>query len=285
MGPIYSSFHILSIFMRNDTAFNIINAVIYPFKQLRTAGTVGIFLLYIFSILQFYFFSGDLPNDECGNLNTCFVYTINWGMRSGGGLGDVLEETYLQDSEAGENNAKLHWYTRTIFDLAFFLIIIIILLNIVFGIIIDTFSDLRSQKEARENCKNDMCFICGISRSKHDQEGIGFEEHVANEHNKWHYLFYLIHCQILNKKHPDDMNAYEQFVFDCYKKEQINWMPLGECISLKKNAQEDVYSVEDDVGALRNEIGQMKGMMKAIMSIVEAGKKGGARKAGLDNSV
>ena len=124
MGPIYSSFHILSIFMRNDTAFNIINAVIYPFKQLRTAGTVGIFLLYIFSILQFYFFSGDLPNDECGNLNTCFVYTINWGMRSGGGLGDVLEETYLQDSEAGENKAKLHWYTRTIFDLAFFLIII-----------------------------------------------------------------------------------------------------------------------------------------------------------------
>ena len=81
------------------------------------------------------------------------------------------------------------------------------------------------------------------------------------------------------------MNAYEQFVFDCYKKEQINWMPLGECISLKKNAQEDVYSVEDDVSALRNEIGQMKGMMKAIMSIVEAGKKGGARKAGLDNSV
>ena len=33
-------------------------------------------------------------------LNTCFVYTINWGMRSGGGLGDVLEETYLQDIEA-----------------------------------------------------------------------------------------------------------------------------------------------------------------------------------------
>ena len=63
-------------------------------------------------------------------------------------------------------------------------------------------------------------------------------------------------------------------------------MPLGECISLKeKNAQENAYSVEDDVGALRNEIDQMKGMMKAVMNLVKADKKGGGGKAGLDTSI
>jgi hypothetical protein len=285
-GPLFSSFHILSIFVRNETAFNIINAVIYPIRQLRTAGTVGVFLLYIFSMLQFYFFSDDLPNDECSNLNTCFVYTINWGMRSGGGLGDVLEETYLQNNEGGELNARAHWYERTIFDLAFFLIIIIILLNIVFGIIIDTFSDLRSQKEAREDCKNEMCYICGISRSKHDQDGSGFEEHVQNEHNKWHYLFYLIHCQLLNKRNPDEMNTYEQFVFECYKKdESVKWMPLGECVSLKKNL-DDENTMEEEVTQLKEDIEEMKGMMKIMMKTIALNNHNGKKKlTNLDDSV
>ena len=39
---------------------------------------------------------------------------------------------------------------RAVFDFLFFLIIIIIIMNIVFGIIIDTFSDLRSQRDVRK---------------------------------------------------------------------------------------------------------------------------------------
>ena len=56
----------------------------------------------------------------------------------GGGIGDSLGKVPLEEDK----------YThRIIFDLLFFIIVIIILLNIVFGIIIDTFAELRNERK------------------------------------------------------------------------------------------------------------------------------------------
>jgi hypothetical protein len=69
----------------------------------------------------------------------CLMFVINLGMRSGGGIGDALEQISYQ------NDSQL-FYGRFFFDLSFFILIIIILLNIIFGIIIDTFAELRDEK-------------------------------------------------------------------------------------------------------------------------------------------
>lgn len=47
------------------------------------------------------------------------------------------------------------------FDLAFFFIVIIIVLNLIFGVIIDTFADLRNEKQQKEDILKNSCFICG----------------------------------------------------------------------------------------------------------------------------
>ena len=62
--------------------------------------------------------------------------TLYHGLRSGGGIGDALE--FANFDEKPKN-----YYYRVVFDLVFFLVITIILLNVVFGIIIDTFAQLR----------------------------------------------------------------------------------------------------------------------------------------------
>lgn len=62
---------------------------------------------------------------------------INDSIRNGGGIGDVLGDVAPGDST---------YIGRFFFDLTFFLIIIILGLNIVFGIILDTFGQLRDQK-------------------------------------------------------------------------------------------------------------------------------------------
>eukprot|EP00061_Rhincodon_typus_P009338 g32768.t1 len=49
---------------------------------------------------------------------------------------------------------------RVIFDLLFFFIVIIIVLNLIFGVIIDTFADLRSEKQKKEEILKSTCFIC-----------------------------------------------------------------------------------------------------------------------------
>jgi hypothetical protein len=48
-----------------------------------------------------------------------------------------------------------------IYDLLFFFIVIIIVLNLIFGVIIDTFADLRSEKQKKEEVLKTTCFICG----------------------------------------------------------------------------------------------------------------------------
>lgn len=51
---------------------------------------------------------------------------------------------------------------RVIYDLLFFFIVIIIVLNLIFGVIIDTFADLRSEKQKKEEILKTTCFVCGM---------------------------------------------------------------------------------------------------------------------------
>lgn len=53
------------------------------------------------------------------------------------------------------------FFARVIYDLLFFFIVIIIVLNLIFGVIIDTFADLRSEKQQKEEILKNSCFICG----------------------------------------------------------------------------------------------------------------------------
>ena len=229
----------MSIAVRNPVARNIFMAVIYPINQLSIAGVVAMFLLYIFATIQFFFFHNFFENGECNTLRSCLTYTINWGTRSGGGIGETMADPDLWSStpsdEDGHWDIMSEWYLRASFDFLFFLIIIIIIMNIVFGIIIDTFSDLRSQRDEKTKNKTTMCFICGIGRDQFDQEGqTDFKRHCTYEHNKWHYLFYLIHCQLLQEECPDDINAYERFVLNKFLAGDISWMPVGKALTLGK---------------------------------------------------
>ena len=259
--------HLMSIAVRNPVARNIFMAVIYPINQLKIAGVVAIFLLYIFSIFQFFFFHSEFENGECNTLRSCLAYTINWGTRSGGGIGETMPDPTLWESEPsiGGLDGKWVWNTawlvRSLFDFMFFLIIIIIIMNIVFGIIIDTFSDLRSQRDEKTKNMLTMCFICGIGRDKFDQEGqTDFKRHCEYEHNKWHYLFYLIHCQLLVEEFPDDVNAYERFVLNCFYASDISWMPLGKAITMGSAMipDEEELNVGHHVSAMQQTVGTMK---------------------------
>lgn len=49
---------------------------------------------------------------------------------------------------------------RVIYDLLFYFVVIIIVLNLIFGVIIDTFADLRSEKQQKETDLKNTCFIC-----------------------------------------------------------------------------------------------------------------------------
>jgi len=73
------------------------------------------------------------------SLMHCFWSTFNYGLRTGGGMGEFLPAQTRSDFNMQA------YYIRFIFDVSFFLIVITILLNVIFGIIIDTFAQLREK--------------------------------------------------------------------------------------------------------------------------------------------
>ena len=64
-----------------------------------------------------------------------------YSVRSGGGIGDILEPD--------EHMRPSGW--RTVFEMSFYLVVVVFLLNVIFGIIFDTFGHLRDGNYLLEN--------------------------------------------------------------------------------------------------------------------------------------
>jgi inositol 1,4,5-triphosphate receptor type 3 len=86
------------------------------------------------------------------------------------------------------------YYTgRWFYDLIFYALIIVIMLNLIFGIIIDTFSSIRERETENHKDQISKCFICAYERGTIDQKiPEGFSIHVKKEHYMWNYIFYLV---------------------------------------------------------------------------------------------
>ena len=57
------------------------------------------------------------------------------------------------------------------------MIVVTVLLNVIFGIIIDTFGELRGERAAKKSNMENTCFICSVDRFTFETKGGGFERH------------------------------------------------------------------------------------------------------------
>lgn len=110
--------------------------------------------------------------------------------------------------------SELFESNETFLDLSFYIVLIVIVLNLIFGVIIDTFGDLRTEKNEKEDILKNNCFICGLERGKFDNKAITFEEHNENEHNLWHYLYFIVWLQI---KDETEFTGPESYVAQAVK--------------------------------------------------------------------
>ena len=101
---------------------------------------------------------------------------IDYGLRLGGGIAEELEMT----SYEAENRSR--YYTRLIYDVTYFAFVTVIILNIIFGIIIDTFAGLRDEKNAMFDDMKNRCFICGLDRYLFEKNSDGFDNHIERDH-------------------------------------------------------------------------------------------------------
>eukprot|EP00298_Acanthocystis_sp_HF-20_P007147 c16810_g1_i1.p1 GENE.c16810_g1_i1~~c16810_g1_i1.p1 ORF type:complete len:154 (-),score=45.46 c16810_g1_i1:12-473(-) len=109
---------------------------------------------------------------------------------------------------------------------------VVILLNMISGIIIDTFGAIRTKKQEIENDIKQKCFICGIEASVFDHYGDdegGFKAHISSAHNIWQYVYFLIY---LREKDEIEYNGTESYVRHCLNKNDTNFLPINQAIVL-----------------------------------------------------
>ena len=163
---------LLDIIVKNSTTRDVLKAVSLPARQLFATTLLALFVMYIFAFSIFVWFRDDMPRSglgvnategECSTLYGCLQTTIGFGMRKSGGIGDYMtwegdawspswmstEATEAGGSSGLAQNERIRKSLggRFYLDLLFFFIVLIVLLNIIFGIIIDTFSELRTSKK------------------------------------------------------------------------------------------------------------------------------------------
>ena len=151
LGTFYSiiffAFLLLDLIDRSVILNNVVKSVTLNYKQLLMTFALGVLLMYIYAVIGFFAVidpETSLSDYQtyCSNPWHCFLSVANNGLRAGGGVGDVLNQIDYH----GDGFTKRYFY-----DLIYYLMIIVILLNIVFGIIIDTFAELRDQKRLKGN--------------------------------------------------------------------------------------------------------------------------------------
>ena len=163
----------------------------------------------------------------CYSSLQCFLVLISYGTRSGGGIGDLLPLiSYKYD--------KKFFIWRFIYDLTFGIIIIMIMGNVTFGLIVDTFGALRDNTYKYEEDRENKCFICQLSRDGCLIKNIDYETHIKEEHNLWSYVDFLVYLHLYN---ANDFTRIEGEVWDKLPERDYGWIPMG---------QEDVEDEEED---------------------------------------
>nr|XP_048307112.1 inositol 1,4,5-trisphosphate receptor type 3 isoform X1 [Myodes glareolus] len=182
----------------------------------------------------------DSTERACDTLLMCIVTVMNHGLRNGGGVGDILRKPSKDESL---------FPARVVYDLLFFFIVIIIVLNLIFGVIIDTFADLRSEKQKKEEILKTTCFICGLERDKFDNKTVSFEEHIKLEHNMWNYLYFIVLVRVKNKT---DYTGPESYVAQMIKNKNLDWFPRMRAMSLVSSEGE---GEQNEIRILQEKLG------------------------------
>lgn len=199
------------------------------------------------------------------SLMHCFLSTLNYGIRMGGGIGEFLPaQTFIPENRDA-------FYIRFFYDLSFFLILITILLNVVFGIIIDTFASLRTAASDQFRLANNECFICGLNRTVLERmAGTGFDEHQNHDHYVWNYLYFIIHLREVDET---QMNGIESEIFKLLNGGENGWFPQHTSLRYEKfnkgslNASQHVN--EQALDKLEEKLDQAEDSIKRLEEVLD----------------
>ena len=228
---IFLAIPLLFITNLNDLLYGIIYALrlnIFPIFFLLLFMYLFVYLFTWFAFLYFsqlFEFSelysiklhSNVEEKLCSSLIQCFLTMSSYGVRSGGGIGDVIPMLSYK--------ANPGYFIAGFFFVVLFHIIIFIMINLLFGIILDSFVVLKNKIYKTKEDKKNICYICQITRDSALNKNINFNKHINNIHNIWNYVFFMVYLHINNER---NFKSLETFVWEKILQNHTSWFPIGE---------------------------------------------------------
>jgi len=199
-------------------------------QLLNMVGFLAI-LIYFYANISFFYFSEEFVKETdigttenlCQSMLQCSITFFNLGVRNGGGIGDLLDMRSYEDNLYAK---------RYLLDLIFYITVILLLLNMINGVIVTAFSQLREERDLKDNDKKNKCYICSLERELFEKSQLNFEDHVELEHNYLTYIQYLVILKFFNEK---DMDADQNYVIANVKKKEISCFPQEKALCIENS--------------------------------------------------
>jgi len=157
-----------------------------------------------------------------------------WVASKKSGARELYTVTYQKNANLTDVHEEIKRFCNSVFDNVFFFLINLLLLNMILGIIVDTFKQLREENFLYENDKANVCFICGLDKLKMKSFGIDFEEHIKKDHNLWSYAYFFINLQYLE---GEDKNSFELYIYSMLKSDNYSFFPENVCYAIKNKLE------------------------------------------------
>lgn len=228
-SPFWFCVGLLDLFRMNEGLHDVAIALGTNAKAIVFTFLFALVIIYIYALLGYILLADAMVLEEsglpvCTSLWQCILSATDRGLRSGdmGSLFTPLPSPDLVGRETMSSWALFEYYFNVFYAFTFWFIVVIILLNAIFGIIIDSFSELRTRRKEIKKKNETECFVCGIERFRLDTKGGGFVRHITLHHNMWNYLRMI---SMLREKDENEYSGWESHIANCLAENDTSFLP------------------------------------------------------------
>lgn len=212
---------------------------------------------YLFAIIGFVCFWNyyDDYTKTCSTLYQCTVSSIAEGFKSDG-VADLLQSQI--ETLGFPKHLWSDWdlLALMLWNLAFFLVVVLILVAVFTGIIIDSFGDQRDKQNEKDERLSSSCVICGLPRERFVQcPGASFNIHISDSH---HVLSYLCYFLYLKEQERDECTPQELYMQSCLARDSISFFPIERTLDLRNEIREDeTNALHEKLDSLTNQVTEL----------------------------
>ena len=236
--PLFFTYHLLTVIFRFRKLIDVLQAFWGPITEIILTLVFFFILEYVFAVIGYVAFAEMYPEYTCFSLLACFITTLDQTFKNNGGFGAFMDPIFSPDDE---DETVAFDVGRLFFDQISNLVLLILIVQILAGLIIDRFGQIREASENMEEELKSNCIICGENADLIERKsGNSFDYHKIYIHSLWNYILYIGY---LRKKLKGDYNAIESRIHLLFKDENIEWLPysLGE----GKNDEEQIEKMNE----------------------------------------